>query len=287
MPIELAKKYTIADLRATRKTGRKMAMLTCYDYTSAVLMQQAGVPALLVGDSAANVILGYDSTLPVSLEFMMTITAGVRRGAPLCLVMADMPFGSYHGSLDRGVENVCKMVKETGCDAVKIEAGASQIPLIRELADAGVAVFAHLGLRPQSVGVLGGYRFQGRTAVEARAIVHQAAEMASAGAAGILLEAVAPEVSAAVVDLLPVPVIGCGAGPACDGFVFVTHDAIGLTPRAPKFVPRLGNVAAPMLEYFADYVQQVIAGKYPAEQHGYDMPPDEKQRFEKMKSAGL
>src|SRR5579864_4435605 len=161
MASPLTRKITVNDLRAARSGGTKVAMLTCYDYTTARLMQEAGVPALLVGDSASNVILGYPTTLPVSLEFMIEITAAVRRGAPNCLLMADMPFGSYQGSLDRGVRNVCRMVKRTGCDAVKIEATTSQLPLIRELADAGVAVIAHLGLRPQSVGLLGSYRFQG------------------------------------------------------------------------------------------------------------------------------
>src|SRR6185503_4815452 len=142
----LTRKISMSDLRAARQTGTKMAMLTCYDYTTARLMQQAGVPALLVGDSAANVILGHDTTLPVSLSFMIEITAAVRRGAPLALLIADMPFGSYHGSIDRGVRNVARMVKLSGCDCVKLEAGRGQLRLIRTLADAGVAVMAHLGL---------------------------------------------------------------------------------------------------------------------------------------------
>jgi 3-methyl-2-oxobutanoate hydroxymethyltransferase len=285
MPTPLTKKFTIADLRAARKSGRKVAMLTCYDFTTAKLMQQAGVPALLVGDSAANVVLGYETTVPVSLSFMIEITAAVRRGAPMSLVMADMPFGSYHGSLDRGVRNVCSMVKRTGCDAVKIEAGATQLPLIRVLADAGVAVVAHLGLRPQSVGVLGSYRFQGRTAAEAMAIVELATEMAQAGAAGLLLEAVPPEVSAAVVEAVAVPVIGCGAGPACDGHVFVTHDALNLSDRTPRFVPQLGDLAEPMLGHFSEYVRRVENREYPLPEHCYDMPADEKQKFVKDRIA--
>ena len=287
MPAPLPKKFTIADLRAARKTGRKVAMLTCYDFTTARLMQEAGVPSLLVGDSAANVILGYDTTLPVSLSFMIELTTAVRRGAPLSLVVADMPFGSYHGSLDRGVRNVCQMVKRTGCDAVKLEAGATQLPLIRVLADAGVAVIAHLGLRPQSVGVLGSYRFQGRTAADASAIVALATEMAEAGAAGILLEAVPPEVSAAVVGAVAIPVIGCGAGPACDGHVFVTHDAVGLTERSPRFVPALGDLAQPMLAHFSEYVRLVENNEYPAPEHCYDMPADEREKFEKERVVGF
>jgi 3-methyl-2-oxobutanoate hydroxymethyltransferase len=287
MPIELAKKFTISDLRLARKSNRKAPILTCYDFTTAWLMQEAGVQALLVGDSAANVILGYDTTLPAPLSFMIEITAAVRRGAPLCLVIADMPFGSFQGSLDRGVRNVCKMVKRTGCDAVKIEATQSQLPLIRALADAGVAIIAHLGLRPQSVGLIGGYRFQGRTAAEAKGIVTLAMEMARAGAAGILLEAVPPEVSAAVVELTDLPVIGCGAGPACDGHVVVAHDAIGLTERSARFVPIVGQLAPSMVALFSNYAKLVQSGQYPAPEHCYEMPADEKAKFFKAKVSGF
>jgi 3-methyl-2-oxobutanoate hydroxymethyltransferase len=275
----LGKKFTFSDLRAARKGGQKVAMLTCYDYTTARLMQEAGVPALLVGDSASNVVLGYPTTLPVSLAFMIEITAAVRRGAPNCLVVADMPFGSYQGSLDRGVRNVFKMVKASGCDAVKVEAAETQLPLLRELAGAGVAVIAHLGLRPQTVGLLGGYRYQGRTATEAREIVALALQMQLAGAAALLLEAVPPEVSAAVVEKTAIPVIGCGAGPACHGHVFVTQDAVGLSEHVPRFVPSLGDWAQPMKQSFGQYVQQVREGKYPAAEHCYEMPADEREIF--------
>src|SRR5947209_10079385 len=142
----LTKKFTLKDLRAARTGGAKVAMLTCYDFTTARLMQEAGVPALLVGDSAGNVVLGHATTLPVPLSFMIEITAAVRRGAPLALVVADMPFGSYHGSVARGVKNVCRMVQQSGCDGVKLEVAAGHLPLVRELADAGVAIVAHLGL---------------------------------------------------------------------------------------------------------------------------------------------
>lgn len=269
MPSALSKKFTIADLRGARQARAKVAMLTCYDFTTARLMQEAGVPGLLVGDSAANVVLGHETTLSVSLPFMIEITASVRRGAPLCLVMADMPFGSYQGSLDRGVRNVCKMVARTGCDAVKIEAAASQLPLVTHLADAGMAVVAHLGLRPQSVGLLGGYRVQGRTPEDAEKIVKLSIAMVQAGAAAVLLEAVPPAVSEAVVNAVDVPVIGCGAGPACDAYVFVMHDAVGLTPRAPKFVPRLGDLAQPMRAFFSDYVRRVQTGEYPRPENDY------------------
>src|SRR5215211_6534498 len=212
MPSPLSQRFTLADLRTARTTGSKIPVLTCYDYTTARLMQEAGVPALLVGDSAANVILGHDTTLPVPLHFMIQIAAAVKRGAPNAFLVADMPFGSYHGSPSRAVRNVFRMVQLSGCDCVKLEAAESQLTAIRELADAGVAIMAHLGLRPQAVGVLGGYRAQGRTAHDAEQIVDLATRMQESGAAAILLEAVPAEVSAAVVEATAIPVIGCGAG---------------------------------------------------------------------------
>jgi len=279
MPQALTKKFTLADLRAARASGRKVPMLTCYDYTTARLMQEAGVPMLLAGDSAANVILGYPTTLPVPLSFMIEITAAVRRGAPLTMVVADMPFGSYAGDVRLGVRSVCRMVKFSGCDCVKLEVAAGHLELVRVLTDNGVAVMAHLGLRPQSVHVIGGYKYQGRTAAEARAIVSLAEQMERAGAAALLLEAVPPEVSAAVVQRCGIPVIGCGAGPACDGSVIVTHDGIGLSEHRPRFAPTLGDVAQSMKAAFAAYVELVSTGRYPADQHQYSMLPEERARF--------
>jgi 3-methyl-2-oxobutanoate hydroxymethyltransferase len=245
-------------------------------------MQEAGVPVLLVGDSAANVILGHDTTLPVPLHFMIQITAAVRRGAPNCMVVADMPFGSYQGSPDRTLRNVFRMVQLSGCDCVKLEAAESQLSAVKQLSDAGVAIVAHLGLRPQAVGVLGGYRAQGRSAEGAAAIVELAVRMQESGAAAILLEAVPAEVAAAVVDATRIPVIGCGAGPACHGHMVVTHDTLNLTPRPPKFVPKIGDLATPMIAAFKEYVRRVTDGSYPAAEHGYAMPEEEKRKFESL-----
>lgn len=279
MPSELTRKFTLNDLRQSRTTGAKVAMLTCYDFTSATLMQQAGVPALLVGDSAANVILGHPTTLPVSLAFMMEIAAAVRRGAPLSFVVADMPFGSYQGSISRGVRNVCRMVQKTGCDCVKLEVAASHLELVHQLADAGVAVMAHLGLRPQAVGLLGGYRTQGRSAEDARRIVTLCRQMEQAGAAALLLEAVPAEVAKAAVEATHLPVIGCGAGPDCHGSVFVTQDALALTPHPPRFAPHLADLASPAIAAYAEYVRQVTSSEYPSAEHQYSMPADERAKF--------
>jgi 3-methyl-2-oxobutanoate hydroxymethyltransferase len=277
MAFDLARKFTMADLRAARESGTKVPMLTCYDFTTARLMQEAGIPALLVGDSAGNVILGHPTTLPVSFDFMIELTAAVRRGAPKCMVIADMPFGSYQASVAQGVKNVVRMVQLSGCDCVKIEAAGSHLRLVRRLSDAGIAVMAHVGLRPQSIGLLGEFKAQGRTAVDAEKIVRDAIRLARAGAAAILLEAVPPDVSATVVREVAVPVIGCGAGPACHGFVFVAQDALGLLPRKPKFVPALGDLATPMLEAFRTYIRLVDRGEYPAAEHNYEMPGAEKR----------
>jgi 3-methyl-2-oxobutanoate hydroxymethyltransferase len=271
----LSRKITLNDLRAARENGDKMAMLTCYDFTTARLMQEAGVPMLLVGDSAGNVILEYDSTVPVGLPFMIEITAAVRRGAPFALLVADMPFGSYHESIAQGVRNVRKMAQRTGCDMVKLEVTPGQLGLVARLAELGVAVVAHIGLRPQTVGLLGGYRAQGRSATQAATIVRLAHDMEEAGAAGILREAVPPEVAEHVVSRTSVPVIGCGAGPACHASVVVMHDIAGLTLRPPKFAPVLGDVAQSLRDCFSAYEDRVATGEYPAEEHVYPMPSDE------------
>jgi 3-methyl-2-oxobutanoate hydroxymethyltransferase len=281
MPDKPPAKFTFADLRAARESGRKIPFLTCYDFTTAQLMQQAGVPALLVGDSAANVILGKPNTLSISLDFLIELTAAVRRGAPNCLLVADMPFGSYQASPAQGVKNVARMVQLSGCDCVKIETAGGHRALVRRLADAGVAVIAHLGLKPQSIGLLGGYKAQGRDAAEARKIVDLAVEMEKSGAAGILLEAVPPEVGEAVVAATGVPVIGCGAGPACHAHVFVTHDGVGWTDAShrPRFVPDLGDARTPLLDCFREYVRRVSEGGYPRREHFYEMPADQKKMF--------
>ena len=252
-------------------------MLTCYDFTTATLMQRAGVPILLVGDTAAVTILGHDSTTAARLPLLIDLTAAVRRGAPLAYLVADMPFGSYHGSVLQGVENACGIIRDTGCDAVKLEVTPRQAGLVSTLADAGVAVWAHLGLRPQAAQI-SGYRTQGRTAKEAKLIVEDAEVMVSHGASVILLEAVPPEVAAAVVGVVDVPVIGCGAGPACHGHVVVLQDLLGHTPRRPRFVPDVGH--DPGLRGAAVAWREMVEdGSYPAAHHCYAMADGERDLF--------
>ena len=275
----LTEKITLQHLRKARKENTKLPILTCYDFSMARLMQEAGVPAILVGDSASNVILGHDTTLPISLDFLIDITAAVRRGAPLALLIADMPFGSYQASSEQALLNTFRMVKSTNCDAVKFEATDEHAPLIRALSAAGVAVVCHLGLRPQAVQSLGGYRFQGKTADDAQKIVALSLLMEQSGAAAILLEAVPPEVANAVIEVCSVPVIGCGAGPACHASVIVTHDGLALTKNQPRFVPTLADIATPLREAFARYVADVSSGKYPAPEHNYSMPADQQTKL--------
>ena len=257
----------LRDLQAARAEGRRVAMLTCYDHTSAVHLQQAGVEMLLVGDSAAGVILGHDRTTGVTLPFLIQLAAAVRRGAHNSHVMADMPFGSYHGSRGRAVRNVCKVVAETGCDSVKMEVSRRQLELVAECADAGVAVCAHLGLRPQHVQRTG-YSVQAKTRAEAEQLAEDAAAFEAAGAAMVLIEAVPPQAAQMVVEATTLPVIGCGAGSAPMGHVVVLQDLLGLTPRRPKFVPDLGQ---PSLRQAAEtWVQMVRDGSYPEAEHVYE-----------------
>lgn len=264
-----ARKFTLEDLREARRTGKSLAMLTCYDYSMARLMEEVGVPLLLVGDSAANVILGHPSTLPVSLSFMIEITRAVRRGSPSSFLIADMPFGSYQASDESAMRNICEMVKETNCDCVKLEVSPSHASLVERCRDAGIPVMAHLGLKPQSVNLLGGYKAQGRTSDAMEAIVEQARLFERSGAASILLEAVPPEVSAAVVGAVDVAVVGCGAGPACHAHVVVVHDLLNLTERAPKFVPTGEDLSDAIKRAFRRYVEVVHTGAYPGPEHLY------------------
>jgi 3-methyl-2-oxobutanoate hydroxymethyltransferase len=272
----LARKVTLADIHAARDAGDKLAMLTCYDFTTAQVMQAAGVPILLVGDTAASVIFGHPSTTAIRQPILQELTAGVRRGAPNAFLMADMPFGSYHGDPGTAVDNVCEMVRATGCDAVKLEVVPRQAKLIRRIADAGVAVCAHLGLRPQSVQLYG-YRAQARTAKGTERLVRDARRMQRAGAAMLLLEAVPPEASRAVVEAVDLPVLGCGAGPAPVAHVVVLQDLLGLTSRRPRFVPAIAEGS--LRQMVEEYARQVETAAYPAGEHCYGMAQGEAEKL--------
>ncbi len=267
-------RFRLDDFRRAMAAGEKLAMLTCYDYTTATLLEASGVKLMLVGDSAANVILGHDTTLPIPLDFLIELTAAVRRGAPSAFVMADMPFGTT-SSVSAGTRNVVRMVQRSGCDAVKIECSRGHIRLIQNLADQGIAVFAHLGLTPQSVQRTG-YKAQGRSAHDALMIADLAGDLINAGASGILLEAVPPEIARLITDRLDVPVIGCGAGKYCHAHVVVLHDLLGLTPRSPRFAPRIGDAGLSTRRAVARYIDDIAKGRYPKPAQGFSLSAEER-----------
>ena len=285
---------TLRTIRQWVGEGQRFAMLTCYDATTARCLWQGGVKCLLVGDTAAQMILGHDTTLPVSMDFMVEITAAVKRGAPKAFVMADMPFGSYQCGDDEAVRNAIRFLKEGDADAVKLEVGLEQASLIARLTGAGVPVVAHIGSRPQHVRTKGGYGPVGKTTDEADALVHTAQTMVDHGAVMILIEAVPAQVSRRVVDTMkvnpagklagqsseqrpgqghPVAVIGCGAGPACHGQVVVLHDLLGLSRWQPPFAKPLIDLGSMISSVAGQWAQQVCDPPPPDQEHPYKMRP--------------
>lgn len=269
-------RITLRTLRRRARERQPIAMLTCYDATTARWLRRGGVDCLLVGDTAAQMILGHDSTLPVKMPFMVELTAAVRRGAPDAFIMADMPFGSYHCGPDTAMRHAVRFMSDGGADAVKLEVHDELAPLVRRMSLAGVPVVAHLGSRPQQVRATGGYHSAGRTKEEAERIVKSAQGMLAAGAAMLLLEAVPNEVSQQVVKLAEaadplVPVIGCGAGSACHGHVIVLQDLLGLSDWQPPFAPPVTDLGQRIADAAAKWAEQVHSRRYLAQDHPYVM----------------
>lgn len=248
---------TLKTLRRMARDGEPFACLTCYDATSARRLERAGVPVLLVGDTAAEVVLGFERTIDMPLDVLLALTAAVKRGAPRTFVMGDMPFMSYQADEAEGVRNAGRFLVEGRADCVKVEADASFAPLVSRMARAGVPVCAHVGSRPQRAGLSGGYGAAGRTAREAEQIVTDAVELERAGAVLLLIEAVPAEVTRAVLSATSVPVIGIGAGPECHGQVLVLHDLVGLTDRPPVFAERLADLGRALEEAGRAWVERV------------------------------
>lgn len=265
------KAVTLTTLRRKAAERQAISALTCYDATTARWLDRGGIDVLLVGDTAAEMVLGFSSTLHAPLEFMLTITAGVKRGAPQCFVMADMPFMSYQASSDEAVRNAGRFMTEGMADAVKLEVDASYGDLVHRMSRAGVPVVAHLGSRPQQVRREGGYHAAGRTREEAERIVSEAELMVVSGAVMLLLEAVPAEVSQVVVEAVEVPVIGCGAGPACHGHVVVLHDLLGLTDWQPPFAEPRAALGEAMQGAAAAWVELLRTGAYLKDDHPYRM----------------
>lgn len=253
-----------------RHNPEKIVCLAAYDYPTSRLADEAGVDILLVGDSLGMVVLGYDSTLPVTLEEMLHHTRAVRRGTRRALVVADMPYGSYHGDVAESVRNAVRFVKEAGAEAVKVEGGERRLELIARLTEAEIPVMGHVGLTPQSVNALGGYRVQGKTADAAEQLLRDARAVEAAGAFAVVLEAVPRELAAQITRELRIPTIGIGAGPDCDGQILVLHDMLGLTfAQTPKFARQYAHLAQMISAAVGEYCADVRAGHFPADAESY------------------
>lgn len=257
---------TIHDLAAWKAEGRKFPMLTAYDFPTAQILDQAGIPVLLVGDSVANNVLGYPNTLPVTMEEMLHHTRAVTRGATNALIVGDMPFLSYQASVEEGIRNAGLFVK-AGAHAVKVE--GVHVELIHRLTDVGIPAMGHIGLTPQFLHALGGYRVQGRTEEAALRLRQQAEELEKAGIFALVLEAVPTEVGRAITGSFSMPTIGIGAGPHCDGQVLVINDLLGLNERTPKFVKRYANLREEITGAVRAFADEVESGTYPDESHSY------------------
>jgi 3-methyl-2-oxobutanoate hydroxymethyltransferase len=277
-------KITVPDL-VQRKThsaansAKKISCLTAYDYPTARLMDEAGVDVVLVGDSVAMVALGYDSTLPLTLDEALHHTKAVRRGVKRALLVADMPYGTYHGELGESVRNAMRFVKEAGAEAVKVEGGERRLELIARLTEAEIPVMGHVGLTPQSVNALGGYRVQGKTPGTAEQLLRDARSVEAAGAFAIVLEAMPRELAAEITAAVHIPTIGIGAGPDCDGQILVLHDMLGLTFQdAPKFARRYANVGEVISNAVREYCADVQNGSFPSDAESYHTPGSVKGR---------
>ncbi len=262
--------WTVTRIRQA-KGKQKLPCLTAYDCTTARMIDEAGIPLILVGDSLGMTVLGYDTTLPVTMEQMLHHTAAVARGVKNALVIADMPFLSYQTSIETGITNAGRLIKEAGADAVKIEGGAFRADLVRALTANGIPVMGHIGLTPQSVRELGGFKVQGRTQTAAAKLCQDAVALAEAGVFTLVLECLPSSLGAEITAVTPVPTIGIGAGPGCDGQVLVSHDMLGLQDQPlPRFVKRYAELAPQMRDAFAAYAKEVADGTFPRAEHGYE-----------------
>jgi 3-methyl-2-oxobutanoate hydroxymethyltransferase len=255
--------------------NKKITCITAYDYPTARLLDEAGVDVLLVGDSLGMAVLGYDSTLPVTLDDMLHHVKAVRRGTRRALLVADMPYGSFHISIEDSVRNAMRLIKEGGAEAVKIEGGERRLELIHRLVDAEIPVMGHVGLTPQSVNAIGGFRVQGKTVDAARQVERDAGAVEAAGAFAVVLESMPRELAAKITESLHIPTIGIGAGPECDGQVLVFHDMMGLTiGHTPKFVRRYADLASEVTRAVTAYREDVRAGRFPSDAESYHSPAE-------------
>ncbi|HEY0080785.1 MAG TPA: 3-methyl-2-oxobutanoate hydroxymethyltransferase [Pyrinomonadaceae bacterium] len=269
-------KVTVPAVRASKERGERLVCLTAYDYPTARIVDEAGTDIILVGDSLGNVVLGYDSTVPVTLEEMLAHTRAVRRGVERALLVGDMPYGSYHTGADDAVRAALRLVKEGGAEAVKLEGGRSRVEIVRRLVAEEIPVVGHIGLTPQSLNKLGSYRLQAKTADAARSLLEDARALEEAGAFAIVLEVVPREIARLVTESLRIPTIGIGAGEFCDAQVLVLHDMLGLSfsPTKPRFVRQYMNLREQMTEAISRYAEDVRTGAYPSASESYPLPAD-------------
>lgn len=272
---ERPEKVTAPSLRASKERGERLVCLTAYDYPTARVVDEAGIDLILVGDSLGNVVLGYDNTVPVTLDEMLMHTRAVRRGVQRALLVADMPYGSFHTGPDDAVRAALRLVKEGGAEAVKLEGGRTRVPIIKRLVDEEIAVMGHIGLTPQSVNKLGGFRVQGKTAETARALLEDARALEDAGAFAIVLEVVPREIARLITESIKIPTIGIGAGAHCDIQVLVIHDLLGLSfGKLPRFVRQYANLQQIMTDAISHFAEDVRTGAYPADTESYGLPAE-------------
>jgi 3-methyl-2-oxobutanoate hydroxymethyltransferase len=270
------KKITPVDVQAMKREGKRIAMLTAYDYPTALLEDRAGIEIILVGDSLGMTVLGYENTVSVTMDEMIHHTKAVTRGAKVALIIGDMPFMSYNTSERDAILNAGRFMKEGGADAVKLEGGVSVKETVRAIVRAGIPVMGHLGLTPQTISMLGGFKVQGKDAQAAQKIIDDALSLEDAGAFSVLLEAIPAPVAKRITERLTVPTVGIGAGVHCDGQVLVVHDMLGFFDRfTPKFAKRYVNVSELMLKAFDSYREEVLKGTFPTDQHSFHI--DEKE----------
>jgi len=271
---------SLPEVGAMKRAGTKIVMVTAYDHPSARLASDAGIDLILVGDSAGNNVLGYESTVPVTMDEAVMLTAAVARAKPRALVIGDMPFGSFQPSDADAVANAVLLVK-AGADAVKLEGAGPMVPRVRAIVGAGIPVMGHLGLTPQSATMLGGMKAQGRTASAAAHLLADARELEAAGCFALVLESVPARIGAHVTEALTIPTVGIGAGPGCDGQVLVWHDLLGINEGvAPRFVKRYADVAGEIRRGLEAFAAEVRSGAYPGDEHVYKISGDELRAFE-------
>ncbi len=262
------------------QTHRRITCLTAYDYPTARLLDEAGVDILLVGDSLGMVVLGYENTLPVTVEEMLHHTRAVRRGTRHALVVADMPYGSYHTDAAESLRNAVRFVKEAGAEAVKVEGGERRLELISRLVEAEIPVMGHIGLTPQSLHALGGFKVQGKTLEAAEQLLRDAHAVEAAGAFSIVLESIPRELATRITQQLRIPTIGIGAGPDCDGQVLVFHDLMGLTQGAvPRFARRYADLAGEISRAAAEFCEDVRGGRFPSDDESFHLPAEVRERL--------